>query len=266
MDIDTLDLIDQYLRGNLSDTEKEAFEKRIATEEDLQEEVLIHQQLLAIHEQEKISLANSSYQQELVQMNETLHEEDNAKLSQKIRAIGKNQQQLTAVRLKRKKTVKWFYSAAASIVVLISLFFIFNTPKALPDYYQNYVNWEELPSFTVKGDPEELFEKGEVFFKNKEYKNAVATLAIIEPEDKWYPFALLYLGASYDQLNENEAAIETFQKLASLTTSEESSKGYWYQLLLYLKTNQKEKALEMKTKILENPNHYKYKEATELDF
>jgi len=106
MDIDTLDLIDQYLRGNLSDTEKEAFEKRIATEEDLQEEVLIHQQLLAIHEQEKISLANSSYQQELVQMNETLYEEDNAKLSQKIRAIGKNQQQLTTVHLKRKKTVK----------------------------------------------------------------------------------------------------------------------------------------------------------------
>ena len=30
MDIDTLDLIDQYLRGTLSETEKKAFEKRIA--------------------------------------------------------------------------------------------------------------------------------------------------------------------------------------------------------------------------------------------
>ena len=266
MDIDTLDLMDQYLRGKLSDSEKKAFEKRIATEEDLQEEVLIHQQLLTIHNQEKIAFNNSSYQQELVQMMETLQEEDNTKLSQKIRTIGKNQQQIATHRLRRKKTVNWLYSVAASIVVLISLVFIFNTPKDLPDYYQNYVNWEELPSFTVKGDPEELFEKGEVFFKNKEYKNAIATLAIIEPEDKWYPFALLYLGASYDQLNENEKAIATFQKLASLTTSEESSKGYWYQLLLYLKTNQKEKALEMKAKILENPNHYKYKEATELDF
>ena len=38
MDIDTLDLIDQYLRGTLSETEKKAFEKRIATEENLQEE------------------------------------------------------------------------------------------------------------------------------------------------------------------------------------------------------------------------------------
>lgn len=266
MDIDTLDLIDQYLRDTLSETEKKAFEKRIATEENLQEEIVIHQQLLAIHEQKQVSLANSSYPKELALMKKKLREENYVKLSQKIKAIGKNQQQIATHRLKRKKTVNWFYSVAASLVVLIGLFFIFNKPKDLPNYYENYVNWEELPSFTVKGDPEELFEKGEIFFKNKEYKNAVATLAIIEPEDKWYPFALLYLGASYDQLNENEKAIATFQKLASLTTSEEYSKGYWYQLLLYLKTNQKEKALEMKTKILANPNHYKYKEATELDF
>ncbi len=75
----------------------------------------------------------------------------------------------------------------------------------------------------------------------------------------------MYIGASYEQLNENERALVSFDKLTQLTDFEEYSKGYWYKLLLYLKLNNRQKALEMKAIILENKNNYNYKKALELD-
>ncbi len=102
-------------------------------------------------------------------------------------------------------------------------------------------------------------------FKNKEYKEAITTLTTIETNDEFYPYALLYIGASYEQLNENERALVSFDKLTQLTDFEEYSKGYWYKLLLYLKLNNRQKALEMKAIILENKNNYNYKKALELD-
>ena len=38
----------------------------------------------------------------------------------------------------------------------------------------NNVNWSELPSFVEKGDQENAFAKGEIAFKEGNYKEAIA--------------------------------------------------------------------------------------------
>jgi len=263
--MDTLDIIDQYLKGTLTEAETLDFEKRMATDAALREEVIIQKQLFAIHDfPTKKGIKNEAYTEELQLLNEKLQTEEYQALSRKIRKVGKEQNLGKRV-FKKKKKSYFIYSIAATIAILLTTFLIFNRQPSLNYYYNKNVNWEELPSFIVKGQTEDIFTKGEALFKNKEYKEAITTLTTIETNDEFYPYALLYIGASYEQLNENEKALVSFDKLTQLTDFEEYSKGYWYKLLLYLKLNNRQKALEMKAIILENKNNYNYKKALELD-
>ncbi|NHN25776.1 hypothetical protein FIA58_008830 [Flavobacterium jejuense] len=264
--MDTLDIIDQYLKGTLSEVETVAFEKRMAENVALREEVYIQKQLFTIHNfSTKESIKNDRYNKELDLLNEKLQTEEYRALSRKIRKVGKEQTMIKPL-FKKKKKPYFIYSIAATIVAVITTFFVFNKQSSLNDYYNENVNWDELPSFIAKGQAEAIFTKGESLFKRKEYEKAIETLSIIETKDEYYPYALMYLGASYEQLNQNQKAILQFDKLTQLTDFEEYSKGYWYKLLLYLKGNDRIKALEMQTIILENKNNYNYKKVLELDF
>ncbi|WP_130733830.1 tol-pal system YbgF family protein [Flavobacterium sp. J27] len=263
--MDTFDLIDQYLKGTLSEAEKIAFENRMQEDQNLKEEVLIQKQLFASHDFNTKEVENDWYTSELQLVKEKLKSDENKKLSDKIKRIGLEHTVPTLV-TKKKRQPRFIYAIAATIAVTITTLMLFFNKTSLPNYYEKEVNWNELPSFTVKSDVETTISEGEKQFREKKYKQAIKSFETIAPNDKWYPYALLYIGASYDQLNENENAIATFQKIAQLSDFMEHSKGYWYQLLLYLKTNDKANALEMKKIILENPSNYKYQETKELDF
>lgn len=262
MTIELLEQINQYLKGTLPEDEKLVFEKKLVEDETLREEVIIQKQLFALQgvptNEVPFSFNNES---ELLAIKNKLQSEEYKLLSAKIRKAST----ITKNKSTQHKNYWFKYAVAASVVLVFSVLFYFNSQNSLENYYHENVNWEELPSFIEKGNTENDFQKGETFFKNKEYKNAIVTFKKVSTDNQLYPFALMYLGASYDKNNEDEKAIQTFQQLSKLTSFEEHSKGYWYEFLIYLKQNNTKKAKEIKAIILEDSNNYNYNEVQKIE-
>jgi hypothetical protein len=257
-----LETIDNYLKGNLSKVEHLAFEKQMEENKELEEIVLIQRQLFAIHDFEttKNKLIGHS-QKNLLYYKEQLRSKENQHLSAKIRKIGEN---YTKPKTSKQKSYLKYY-IAASIALVFATIIMLNSNTSLEDYYYDNVNWNELPSYIDKGQAENDFSKGEIAFKNSEYKKAIISFSSITSESELYPYSLLYIGASYEQLQENDKALEIFDQLSALSDFEENSRAYWYKLLIYAKLNDKTKAKEMQTIILENKNNYNYEQVHKLD-
>lgn len=256
--IEDLDKIDQYLKGNLSESEHLAFEKRIIENHDLKSEVVIQKQFFEINGFPTVELPlNNINEKDLVYYKEQLKSKDLIDLSTKIREIGQDH-----IKGKSKTKQNFFkYYIAASIAIVFGAFLFFNSNSDLENYYADNVNWQELPSFIDKGLSKNDFSNGELLFKKGDYKKAIESFNKIESSNELYAYSLMYIGASYDLLNENNKAIETFDSLASLTSFQENSRGYWYKMLIYLKQNNRAKALEMKRIIVQNPNNFNYSKA-----
>lgn len=262
--IEILEQIDRYLNGELSENETIAFEELIAKDVQLANEVSIQKQLFALHGKATKNSISQEIDKEAVQLlKEKLKTEELQALSTKIRKLGQAQI-IASTTNKRKKNYALYAIAATIAIVFTTTLFLINATPSLDTYYKDNVNWEELPSFAVKGENENSFDKAEIFFKKKEYNNAITTFKTIPTNNELYPYSLLYIGASYEQLNENEKALATFDSLTKLTSFEEYSKGYWYQLLVYLKLGDREKAIEMKTIILQDKSNYNYNKVVEM--
>lgn len=256
-----LETIDNYLKGNLSKVEHLAFEKLMEENKELEEIVLIQRQLFAIHDFEttKNKLIGHS-QKNLLYYKEQLRSKENQDLSAKIRKIGEN---YTKPKTSTQKNYLKYY-IAASIALIFGTIIMLNSNTSLEDYYYDNVNWEELPSFISKDQSLSDFTKGETFFKNEDYEKAIITFSSIKPDNELYPYSLMYIGASFDKLNKNDEALQVFDKLLTLQKFEEYSRGYWYKLLIYLKENNKDKAIEMRSVILKNNSNFNYEEAKNL--
>ena len=256
-----LDTIDNYLKGTLSEVEHLAFEKQIKNDKELEETVQIQRELFAIHGFDTTQInANKENQKDLIYYKEQLRSKENQDLSAKIKKIGLNHIQN---KVSTKKNYLKYY-IAASIALIFGTIFMLNSNSSLENYYSDNINWEELPSYIDKGQTENDFTKGEIAFKSKEYNKAITCFKNITSENELYPYSLMYIGASHEQLNENKKALDIFGQLESLSNFEESSRGSWYKLLIYAKTNKKVKAKEMQNIILSNENNYNYMKAKKL--
>lgn len=259
-----LDKIDQYLKGELSELERLSFEKLLQEDEQLQEDVIIQKQLFAMHGTSTTDISSNETDFEAIALlKEKLKTDEYLHLSNKIRTIG-NENRISNGKPRKRKTHYLNYFIAASVTIFFATLFFFNSESSLESYYSENVNWENLPSFIDKGNALDNFTKGEIAFKKKEYKSAILSFENIETTNELYPYSLMYIGASYDVLNENEKALDYFNKLSQLTEFEEHTKGFWYQLLIHLKLDNKEKANEISKIILKDKNNYNYQETQNM--
>ncbi|MEM6831452.1 MAG: tetratricopeptide repeat protein, partial [Bacteroidota bacterium] len=77
------------------------------------------------------------------------------------------------------------------------------------------------------------------------------------------PHILLYLGASYLEMNDFQQAQAVFEQLLTGDTLD-SHKAYWYLALVYLKQGSVEKAKEQLLLVRQNPANYGYEQANAL--
>lgn len=255
-----LEKIDKYITGKLIDSELNIFEKQLKESKQLQEEVTLQKQLINIIGQEKWhTIGDDKKNEELQKLKEKIRSEEYQLLSKKIRNIGN-----LHVEKKSSFNLKYLYYAGAAMVVLMASIFTFNTNQPLDSYYTNYANWEELPSFVEKGTAKNDFIVGETYFKKENYTKAIESFNLLNTKSKYYPYSLMYLGAAYELINKDEAALQAFDKLINLKSFDENTKGYWYKMLIYLKLNNKEKVLEMISMISEDKGNYKYEASQKL--
>ncbi len=259
-DDNTYSLIDGYLNGTLSNSNKLDFEKRLKEDSELYEEFIIQKDLFhslddnswAFEEQPNLDEVNTL---------KTYFESDDAKSI--AAAIAKSNTDYQSSKKTVFKLPRFVYPIAASIALILGYFLLFEKNTTTDSLYAEYKNWDDLPSLTVRADDNDnSLTKGQTAFKNKEYKEASAIFNNYL-KNNTNPQATTYLGVSYIELEEYELAIKTFNSLLE-GQSLDRSKGYWYKSLVYLKLGDKAKALETLNLLLEKESNYKYQLAKAL--
>lgn len=251
----------RYLNGQMTAIEIRRFEDELEKNQELREELTLEKELrYSLNEDSDYSIFKNDA--EVDKLKTKLRSSEYQNLSNAIRNAEKEyvSEQTTT---KKPRTFYKYYAVAAAVILFVSIYFSQMNPS-LDSYYDTYADWNNLPSFVEKGQNEDTFTKGYIAFKNKNYDKAVSYFSSIDKTHELYPYGLIYLGASYDLLDQNENALTTFQKLISTDTFHENTKGYWYTALIYLKIKDKEKAISALEKVLEKEQNYKYQEAKEI--
>ncbi|WP_299890480.1 hypothetical protein [uncultured Lacinutrix sp.] len=253
-------MIDGYLNGSLSLEQKAVFEKQINTDQALKEELLIYKALQeSFNENDWHTLDKNSNIEDFKSIKNRFKTKEYQDISKNIKSV----ESLYCNKNKKKSNSIFYKLGIAATIILflaIGLPFIFNT-NSLNDYYNDYQNWDTIPSLIEKGSQNES-QKIEELYTSKDY-NSLIKLYEANNTNNYNNYSLIKIGHIYIELGFTEKAIEVFDKLIA-TKKLSSSKGYWYKLLVYLKIEDKEKAIEQLNIILQDKNNYKYEEAKEL--
>ena len=256
--------IEAYIQGTMSQEQVVIFEKKLTTDALLQEDVLLQESLRdSFIEDNWATLTNDSENEELQELKATLRSDTYVNISETIHDVGadyqkKNQQK----NIKGAKRLYYRIAIAAAVLLLCALPFLMNSESE--GYYDQYANWDSLPSLREKSDTQANIIEGESLYLSQKYEEAIRYFKdTMDANDPYYSYTLLYLGASYFQVDNLEKAHQTYDTLIATNTLQ-SSYGYWYKLLMYLKVENTEKTHEMLVLILSNPDHYNYTEAKKI--
>lgn len=247
--------IERYLHNEMNMEERSIFEKQMKSDVLLKEEVLLQ---IAIHESfddTSIEHTQNIYDLNLItKIKEQLQSDELRKTSKFIR---KSTQKHKESNKNNIKLVSKFIASIAAIV-LISFMLFYNYQQNSLSLYNEYADWDNLPSLIEKGESNVISEL-ELLYDEEEYKKIISR----NTTSSKTPYELIYIGASYIKLNDFSNASITFEKLIN-TNSLESSRGYWYKLLIYLKQDKLNDANNMLTIILNDKKNYNYEKSIEL--
>ncbi len=266
-----LETIDRYIKGELSADQLSAFEEAMEKNPALKEEVSLQQQLFNTLDDKSTDwhlLEEDHEDKRQQELKQKLNNPEYQSLSKKIQHLG--QEYVHKPPAKKKVLLnrfKRFIPAAAVILFLVvgGTMYLIKSNQSLDRYYYAHANWNtELPSFAEKGTAKNNFVKAEDLFKAEAYLEAIQLFVAIQQVDELYPYSLLYIGAAYANLNKDQQALDTFNKLTQMDAFAENSRGLWYATLIHLKQNDRDKALEVLNIILSDSNNYHYKEAKRL--
>lgn len=251
--------IEAYLGGDMPPEEIVLFEKELEENDALKKELDLYNKL-NYHLGNKIiddKLPDNLYTKEL---NEFL-------VSEEANQIKKNLEDAKNKYLVKKPSSKSkiYVRLAAAVILLLIIsrigFQLINTPASL---FNDYYNPNDLPSLVKRNDSQSNLYEGIIAFNNKKYDEAITDFEAYKRSEKEInTLMFLYQGMSYLELDENDKAIEAF-KIVSTSNILDSSRGLWFEALVYLKAKDDLNAKKILEKIRSNSSNFKFKEAKEL--
>ncbi len=260
--------IEAFISEKMGEGERKLFEAKIQSDKDLENEVELHRSLKNVIQNKKWHLTES------VKDNKEFNQIKNSRRSKKYANIESSIQeagdQYFENEIKPKGNKKWLYYISAVAAVVCIAFFInyYNSNQSTTSLYAEYSDWKDLPSLTVQNDNENILAHGEHLFFEAEYTKAIMIFSeelkdSSVQKQNLNPYILSYLGASYLELNDYQNAILTFDQLVHSNTID-SSKGYWYKAMVYLKQGDKQKTEEQLRLVLQDERNFNFQKAKEL--
>lgn len=237
---DNLELIDAYLRGELTESEMAEFDNRLKSNPDFQVEF-----------------------QEMKLIRDSVREEVKFQVLQSL----KNQEDSIQKRqiTKTHTTMKKYISIAACLVLIVSLTYfgfsnnatLVNGTQVFDDYYQPYTN---LATGTVRGADTDLVDlKSNAYYAYDlgNYAEAAEGLTkLLETEKSAANY--FYLGIANIEIGELASAIHNLNTV--FTSYEEyTEQAQWYLALTLLKQNEQDQALSNLIDLSINGESYKEK-------
>ncbi|MBE8725111.1 tetratricopeptide repeat protein [Flavobacterium hungaricum] len=224
-------LFDQYLQGELTVDEKDTFEKQLAENPELAEELETFKEM---HLQLENKFGKESERQ----------------------AFEQNLTRISDKYFKKKKTKvvsiqPWYYAtAAASIIIIFGLFFFrYDQNPSFKDY-----NNPESAYFTERGVAEETLKKAEDDFNGKRYAKAIPLFETILKENH-SPEIQYFYGISLVEESHYKKAEAVLNELIS-GNSIFKEKAKWYLALSKLKQRDYKACKEVLLTISEDFENY----------
>ncbi|MBQ4822808.1 hypothetical protein [Aquimarina sp. MMG016] len=253
--------IDDYLSGNMSTSEKKAFEERLDTDPALAEELILQKDMLSIYEDQEWLEGdkNALKTEEAKQLKSFFESEEASDLKTTIREV------VSENKYKPYNKSFWFIGIAASIALLITISLFVFKDNSYDKLYVEYIRIEEIPSLVTRGvDNNKLLEDAQLLFEEKKYQQAISIFTSYQSNNNSIePLSYIYLGVAYLELKDFDNALNQFELLKTSNTLQ-SKKANWYKAMVYLKENKKRKLVNILKGILSDENNYKFKEAQKL--
>lgn len=230
-------LISKYLEGELNPLEARDFEEALGLDHELQEEMDLYRDVdEALSDTEVLDLR--------AQLDE-IHEELSPQIEKKVRKSSK--------RVLR-------YAVAASVAVVVSLgtygllFKKVNDNRIVSQFYKPYD--VTLVNRSAATEINSLMGEAMYLYDNMKYQEAIVLFEKILEVNPEYTASFLYSGISYLELKEYTKAGMLFNKVIEHNDNLYLEQANWYLGMVYLITNDKEKARKQFKKIKKSDGIY----------
>lgn len=236
-----IDLIEQYLNNDLSESERQELENQLATDHNLSNEF---------------------------DRRHTAHKMIDFMVSENLR------QQLKELEAEDTKVIPmasrsrrmYVLAIAACVTVLIGAFFFLMPSGQHPGNAQLALNFYETPTFTMRGIDAQTINtniaQGVEALNSQNYDLAIATLEQVPSDNDYFIMAQYYLGHA-NFLNHNfQAASNNFADVIKSNDVRYIEEAQWYQLLSCL--GQNNACQELLTPITQNTRHLHHSDALEI--
>lgn len=246
-----LKLIESYLEGELSDTEKVAFEQRLKTDEDLAKHLQLHQEVdLALGDPKSLEMEN-------------ILSEIGDEFSEKYQTPIKEITPPTRNRFLRPLSI------AASLILLAAvLWWQFGNnsstdPQQLfTDFYQPYSVSNTIRS--TNGSPDSKLADGQKKYQDKNYKEAISIfediLKVEKPTSEQTPAVHFFKGLSHLELDEYMQADDDLNQVLNISNHTYTQQAQWYLALIKLNQGQTDRTIFWLKEVLKTSTNGKFAE------
>ena len=212
MDQQNIELIDNYLKGNLSDSAVHQFEQKLKLDTAFSAAVALQKDV--------ISGIESHFDAQLKEKLQLVEE-----------GFVKPEEETKVIPIRNWKPL----AVAASVVLIVALGYLkfFNTPNPQEVYlsyyepYPNIVSPSERSAESQKQDAMAFYEKGEYETAVSLFETDLAT----SPNSDYLQF---YMALSQLSLKNSEQSVELFQNVANQKDSKFQAPAAWYLALAYI--------------------------------
>ncbi len=233
--METLNEIDDYLMGNLSTEEKERFSAELKKNKELADLVKFHKEV-----------------------NESIIDNEVVELRGKI-----NNLLLSNNKTSKLKLIHFFYSIAAILLIAFTITSLLREPnyaKAYTCFYQPYETDINVRSDSYKAEDLDF---ALILYQKGEYQASFELLQNYNQSVFNNHKAQFYLGLCAIELKKYEIAEESLLEVLNSDDPSLNLHSKWYLGLIYLQTEQPEKAITFFNELKQEQNYYT-KKATNI--
>ncbi len=238
-------LIEDYLRGNLSEDDKRLFEDRLKTDPDFAEEFELTKRL----ENAIVNDEIDNFREKLKSIHKDLYPEPENEISDTKKLFN--------------TALKYWKIAAIIFIVLIPLtvimYIMINDSRSNSEIF--YKNYKRYPAFcknrsTIEYVNDSIFHECMNFYQGGDFTGAVGCLKDIVENDEKNICASFFLGISYIEITNYNRAINSFEYVVKSKDTLYSQQAEWYLALCFIKIGKTNDARSVLQKIINNDGFY----------
>jgi len=244
------EMIMKYLDGELEGEELKWFENELKNDPQLAEKFILHKEV-----NETLKDTDSiRFRKKLKNIYQTFINSEST-----TRNANKNEINNISLSIPKYKNT-WFLIAAslAVIITTVCIFYMlkpktYNNEKLFSMYYKPY---ETDASYRSIRTDFSLFSQGLRIYKQGDFKGALEKFKLLTENDNAFIPANFFSGISFIEEGQIQEAVKSFKFILNQNDNGLIVHAEWYLGLCYLKTNENNKAIDQFQKIVENNLFY----------